>query len=456
MKLTVENLGVIRSAELDIRPFTVFIGPNNTNKTWVAHALYTLLRYQAWNLDISDPSGWNDTPAAVLEDDLAAALDALATSVAQRVAEPRGEASLSVAIKRSDFFPAHGDLVLTLGAQGLALALGAPKEALAGGTVRLRLRREELDAFGPPSILVTASRKEQFVGVALRSAEGSVTEGPGIMSLGDMSDEDITKDVRRFVRHYSLKALRNVLALPAERKLIAAIARSRRDADRMLARMSLPIIHFADFIDLPSGAGSSAPGERLAPQITDRVERLLGGRVTVPDTGDPLVFRFGSGRELPIQAAASLARSLAGLDLYLRSYARKGDVLIIDEPEMNAHPDVQVALTELLALLVNQGVQIVITTHSPYVVDHLTNLMEAWALPRAAQEPMAERFWLKTEEAFLDPERVGVYWFKESGEVADALDRVERSIDWDTLGKVSERVSNLYGDLLAAQREAAE
>ncbi|HSP81066.1 MAG TPA: hypothetical protein VLQ93_21265, partial [Myxococcaceae bacterium] len=44
MKLTVRKLGLIERAELDIRPLTVLIGPNGTNKTWVAYALYGLLR----------------------------------------------------------------------------------------------------------------------------------------------------------------------------------------------------------------------------------------------------------------------------------------------------------------------------------------------------------------------------------------------------------------------------
>ena len=44
MKLSIRNLGKMASAELDIRPLTVFVGPNNTNKTWTAYALYGLAR----------------------------------------------------------------------------------------------------------------------------------------------------------------------------------------------------------------------------------------------------------------------------------------------------------------------------------------------------------------------------------------------------------------------------
>lgn len=42
MQLKVQNLGKIKEADIDIRPLTVFVGPNGTNKTWTAYALYGL------------------------------------------------------------------------------------------------------------------------------------------------------------------------------------------------------------------------------------------------------------------------------------------------------------------------------------------------------------------------------------------------------------------------------
>ncbi len=39
MKVTIQKLGMIRKAEIDLRPFTIFIGPNNAGKTWLAYAL---------------------------------------------------------------------------------------------------------------------------------------------------------------------------------------------------------------------------------------------------------------------------------------------------------------------------------------------------------------------------------------------------------------------------------
>src|SRR5208283_2149411 len=42
VKLTVHNLGRIKFGEIDIRPLTILVGPNNTNKTWCAYTLYGL------------------------------------------------------------------------------------------------------------------------------------------------------------------------------------------------------------------------------------------------------------------------------------------------------------------------------------------------------------------------------------------------------------------------------
>ena len=43
MKFEIENLGVIKQAEIELKPFTIFIGHNNTAKTWSAYALSTIL-----------------------------------------------------------------------------------------------------------------------------------------------------------------------------------------------------------------------------------------------------------------------------------------------------------------------------------------------------------------------------------------------------------------------------
>ena len=72
-----------------------------------------------------------------------------------------------------------------------------------------------------------------------------------------------------------------------------------------------------------------------------------------------------------------MTKELVPLVLYLRYLAEPDDLIVIDEPEMNLHPAAQVEIIEFLAMLVNAGLNVLITTHSPYIIDHISNLIVA-------------------------------------------------------------------------------
>ena len=44
MKLTVKNFGPIRKATVDVKPMTVFVGPSNTGKSYLAMLIYTIAK----------------------------------------------------------------------------------------------------------------------------------------------------------------------------------------------------------------------------------------------------------------------------------------------------------------------------------------------------------------------------------------------------------------------------
>ena len=145
-----------------------------------------------------------------------------------------------------------------------------------------------------------------------------------------------------------------------------------------------------------------------------------------------LRYSTDEGVKLPIHASASMVRALAGLDIYLKEFCDRGGMLIIDEPEMNAHPEAQLKIIEFLALLAHHGVRVVLTTHSPYIVDHLSNLMQASQLSERAKQAIAPKFKIGMPDSFLSPEEVSAYLFTESGVVEDILDRKDGIIDLRT------------------------
>jgi len=179
------------------------------------------------------------------------------------------------------------------------------------------------------------------------------------------------------------------------------------------------------------------------------LQEILGGNLdfTKPEAclDRELIFKYDSEVPLVLDLAvvSSMVKDLSALVLYLQYFAMPGDLLVIDEPEMNLHPKAQVELTELLAILVNSGLHILITTHSPYVVDHLTNLMKAYS--HEDKEAIKNRFYLKKKESFISPKDVSVYLFDKN--TAKNILGKEGLIDWETFSSVSEQISQLYFEL---------
>lgn len=194
----------------------------------------------------------------------------------------------------------------------------------------------------------------------------------------------------------------------------------------------------------------------LARSIASLMEKhVLGGEIEYRERGkiERLKFKPMEGGKMSISATSFLIKSLAGLDIYLSSVANEGDVIIIDEPEMNAHPDAQLAITELLAMLVNGGIGVILTTHSPYMTDHINNLVEAGKLPVAKQEIVAEKLELKSRGAMLRREDVEIYHFDRNGKVTSTFDADMQVFDLASFGDTSDRLRNLYSGILAQGRE---
>ena len=114
----------------------------------------------------------------------------------------------------------------------------------------------------------------------------------------------------------------------------------------------------------------------------------------------------GWKNDLGLMNTSSMVSELAPVVLYLRHVVRPGEVLIIEEPESHLHPAMQVEFIRQLAAAVHAGVRVMITTHSEWVLDELTNLARLGQLPNSRREG------LSGADFALDPEMLGVWLFR--------------------------------------------
>ena len=78
---------------------------------------------------------------------------------------------------------------------------------------------------------------------------------------------------------------------------------------------------------------------------------------------------------------------------------------------MNAHPEAQVALVELFAAMIRARMHVLLITHSPYVVDHVSALIEAARVAPEDRMKVRTKAELAAEDVWLLPEEVAVYRF---------------------------------------------
>jgi predicted ATPase len=143
---------------------------------------------------------------------------------------------------------------------------------------------------------------------------------------------------------------------------------------------------------------------------TEIEEKLLTGTLTITKEGDvQFTSNKNKGKKLPIHMSASIVKTLSSLVIYLKYIAEKSDLLIIDEPEMNLHPDNQIILTRIFAKLLKKGFRLLISTHSDYIIREFNNLiMISSDKPEVIK--VAEELQYDLSDA-IKPENVGCYYF---------------------------------------------
>lgn len=461
-QLVVEHLGAIDRAEVTIRPLTLFFGPNGTNKTWAAYALYGLLRrFHTGDAPVdSVPESWFTAirePIRRLRDAAGGGSTTRTTSV--RLTRPERPNQL-VQADLCGLMALHAD---EMGAARARLEIQQP-------------RREHVDVrfdWTPDEDEIGLLRTWSASGDLAATITLGPETNPKVFLDGIWSALiEVTESVRAFpaerkallTLHHQLSTLSmagpqmDAIMGGVDARLSSSLVASRlKDSAASLDRsLPRPSVDFITRIDRAWHRRPDAPPGPMA-SVAEALEGILGGRVefalnALGGRSPHLRFRT-KNLDLPIHSTHSLARSLGGLDLYLRESAMPGDFVFIDEPEMNAHPRTQLVIAEFIALMVNAGLRVVATTHSPYIIDHLHNLIEAGRLAPDQQARFADRFELGTTDAYLSPDLVSAYHFDRGGVVTDVFDRDDVAIDWDIYGAESDDIANLYSELLAAQRD---
>ncbi len=118
--------------------------------------------------------------------------------------------------------------------------------------------------------------------------------------------------------------------------------------------------------------------------------------------------------------------------------------IVIEEPEAHLYPEAQKQIIDLISLLSNiNNNQIIITTHSPYILSAISNLIYAQKVgvkhPQEVGEKIHQSLW-------LDINKIGSYCL-DKNVFRDILDQEIHSIELEAIDSASRLINNDYEHL---------
>ena len=447
MKLTVKNFGPIREARnININSMTIFVGPSNTGKSYLAMLIYSIFKViadedYAWEitsrirggrknyLDISNNLNKSKSSAlAVIEASFYEWAKAISDAWKHQLIYCFGEEgrNLIEAKNGNDGF----SVIISDNDDQLTLNLTSP----ANSNTTLRKRKQLHEYI---KLRFSDNIEEHMVQeTSWESDESELSRSvihrqyPEIILQQFLSSLLPWKPRETFIDAHYLPAIRGGI-MQSHRTLISTVIERAPMAGLSRAPTIPPFNGVcSDFMTKLINIGSGE-FERMGltgsvelkrwrhkqavvfPDKQAKIEEIgrnieqgiLSGEIDIqtsevsyPD------FRYkfkkgGKDYNLPLMSASSLITELAPVSLFIRHYVCLGDLFIVEEPEAHLHPAAQRDFSDVLVRLVDADVRVLVTTHSDNILEQVSNFIYAADIPHSKLTK-------------LDEEKCSVYLFK--------------------------------------------
>lgn len=379
MKVKIKNLGILKQAEFSLGDLTIICGGNNTGKTYATYALFGFL--DNWRRLLTGPRfGLKEKIEQLLSDGVISLdlqeyvqqCESIITTGCQRYVQqiPEVFAANEERFKNVDF-------QIELNFDNIQFQDKYEKKISTAIWEIISISKPENEPYLSIALLTeTETEKINLGGDFLEYIEYIISN-----SIQDIIFSQF------FPRPFIASAERTGAAIFrkelnfARNRLLEEISKNSNFNPRELLfnvsqDYALPVKKNVDFTrQIETIVKKNSFIAENHPSILEDFADIIGGQYMITSNDELYYIPKGKKLRLSMDESSSAVRSLLDIGFYLRHEARIGDLLIVDEPELNLHPENQRRIAKLFARLINIGIKVFITTHSDYIIKEINTLI---------------------------------------------------------------------------------
>lgn len=392
MKLQIQNINKIKEADIALNGLTVIVGENDMGKSTIGRAFFSTIKAVSNMRSLSNESSANKASKHIDslykhfygKRSIDGAMELLPRfkSEMERICLDEAERNaflehLNAKIDEIDLSPRQKSLL---------------KEDIEN----IRICYDQVD--NPAAILKTelaylvesefmgqfCSSKSELTYIMLDTEE----EGRLIFKAKNNQVTDVSFSERGF--YEDITYVESPLYFHLLDSLKSSVA--YREMKRTLGYKPMAPAHVKDFVDkVLNFQNFHTQLSLFGPQSKDfHTEDIIHGMFAYDKSSRSIVYQKNGMKIKPINVASGI-KSFGALQLLLDGYCISNNrPLIWDEPENHLHPQWQVEFAKVIVQIVNSGIPVMISTHSPYFLQAVRYYSAMYSIEKYVNYYMAE------------------------------------------------------------------
>lgn len=419
MKFTVENLGKVAKAEIDLKPLTIFIGKNGSGKTYVASALWAFISY------IKDKRNFKELLSSQIYDDYVREINRKLEDCKQF------ETSFEVNAKQLKKIHKNIQNVLNENVNQILnncfrynvsdqsfICVEQDKGFDDNFSAKILLEQEIVDTGNNLEVGQDISWISYKIISNKLIHKIRFPKNFGNISKRRLVDLIISELISHVVFKDIIRIFDEIIYIPAARTgLMFGLPNFAQQGlshnlfeDNDLEYTNLLTMPISDFVLQAHRMPLIRRRNSNNYQEKDfQLDKLLNGKIHVDKNFRYVFTPNGLSKEIPLSATSSLVTEISALEIFKRKM-RKGSFIIFEEPEAHLHLSAQREMAKIIAKMINQGCHMLITTHSDTFLQQLNNLIMLNKLVENNPDVLQD-FNIEKDET-LASDKVAVYDFQ--------------------------------------------